>query len=283
MTLGLRYRSPSTCLDLRLYPAIGIDLASWIILFAFGFLWAFLLWMHWSERRRMHVSIARLIAFAAVRRLFRFIELEVENVSDVTGWAITDGILQVLNYTSFLYIFLLTVHGLSTISEELKSPVIYDGLSRSIVTVLALTNLLEWDQFTLLWQVLLALVGLVLYGSALIGKIQAALLQITLMIMTEEVRAPAVEMRYTLAVRVVFGTGVFLAGFVVLAAIVELDEWVAEMLISACEIGVIGGFMAVFWMRKSDRVGLDDDLIDADIDELPAIAKANEARPLLES
>jgi hypothetical protein len=283
LTIDLQYRNPDTTLDLRLFPAIGIELADWLILLSLSLLWGFLLWRRWTNRKRIHFFIASVIGFAFLHHLFRFIELKVRsNSGENNGLTIVQGFFEIVSEVSFVYIFVVSASGLSIISEEFNERRNWEDITASLLIIIGMTNLLAWDQLSVFVQILIGLFGLLLYGRTFLLRMHEAHEKIIAIVMNSETRAAMVEARYTLVLRVLFGVGCFIAGYVLLQAIIDLDEWVSEMLIGIGEIGVISGFLYVFWMGGAKNVHIED-LVLADIDDVPIVTQMNPVRPLLGS
>jgi hypothetical protein len=285
--VSLKYQNPQTNLDLRVYPAIRVQLGYWIVLLFVCVGWGIFLWRVWEDRRRMQVSVGILIVLDFVHHLCRFVYLEALNKSD--GWSglgVVNGIVEAVAYIGFAHVIVLAASGLSVISEELAREVMSESLIASVVLVLSLSNLLAWDVFPVFVQGLVAVVGLLVYAHALFTTMHEGNEQITVMILNTETRANATEAKHKKVVRVLMGGAAFLTGYVLLTAVVGIDAWLKELLMGFGEIAVILGLVYVYspglrkWPTRTGQGEGVGELLMADIDEVP-VPSGNAAQPML--
>jgi hypothetical protein len=141
--------------------------------------------------------------------------------------------------------------------------------------------------FPIFIQGLLAIIGLLLYGRMFLMKTYEAFEKITVMIVNIETRAVQTEKKYQKIMQILVAGALFLTGYLLLMAIVDLDEWLQELLFGFGEIAMIGGLLFLYsgraekWpvdVRQSENAA---DLLTVDIDEVP-VRTSNPAMPLLD-
>jgi hypothetical protein len=283
--VDLQYRSPDTFLDLRVYPAITVHLVFVVVLFAVGCGCGFLLWRSWARRKRIQISMGILIVLDFLNHLFRYIDLQVQSKSDGSAaLGVFRGIFQACSYTWFAHFFVLSASGLSVISEEAGRGIVYESLLMSFVLFLSLANFFDWDLFPVFVQALMTIVGLLLYGRTLLTKMHEANEKITVMIVNTETRAVQTERKFRLVLRVLLSGGLFLAGYVLLLAVADLDQWLQELLFAFGEVALIGGFLFVYAGEEKRPNGpsrTESDLLTIDIDDVPG-PEPKTAIPLLD-
>jgi hypothetical protein len=177
----------------------------------------------------------------------------------------------------------LAASGSSVICEETANEVVGETMIASVVLVVTLSNFFAWQVFTDVIQVLLVITGLLVYGRVLVVKLKGAQERITVMVMGGETRAAAVEAKYRRVTRVLIGITVFLGAYVALAAVIDFDQWVRELVIGIGETAAMAAFEFVFWIRGSRKNDSGPNFVVEDIDTVPAVANTEATRPLLAS
>jgi hypothetical protein len=250
---GLRFlvdmslRNPDTALDMRLYPAVALNLAFCAVFLLIAVVFLFLIFKQLIAKQQVTFALVALIVLPALDHLLRFAELSRVSAYDADGGLTTaHRVSHLANYAMFAALFLIAVRGVSIISEELTRGVIGEIVFVSVFFVWTLLEFLSWGQLGILLDVFLFGVAFVAYAAEVYVSAGATSEQLSAMLIANDPLVATLTKKYNRLKGILAALVIVVVVNIFFRMIVGVEDWVQELLECFSELGLIAGFIWLY-------------------------------------